>query len=208
MESLLSAPLHTFACVLQGLKFLKSLGLAHAHPPPHPHMVTFRRARVRTPPHWYPLCPSPWTRRLPYLPCSLFFLLARFCWYFGFPVGHYSIAKQASLWTRLCPLPAWLRLSLGSWLSPQEAPGGFGCFHLPTWDTVPWGSPSCFTCTMVLSFDFGLLPTFGSCLPLKALLSVLPSGQKAGLGACLGSSTWPIHVLSLWKGKRPRGLGE
>lgn len=112
VESLLSASLHNFAAVGQGLTLLNSLGLAHAHPhhPAHGYIQDSTPAQALALVPTLPVSVDP-TVALP----SLFPVLlpSLFYRYFHFPGGHCSIAKQTSLWTRFCPLPEGLRLSLG-----------------------------------------------------------------------------------------------
>lgn len=193
VESLLSESLHTFPCLCPGL--LSWTG-AHTHT-----KVAFLKTCLCRPHH----TPNPragthstksrQTRWLPFLPCSLSFLLAPFLFVFPLPswaLGHHRTGLSLDGVQPLACMAEALPWLMTLWLMALLL-GGHGWFHQPTWDTVHWRPPLHFTSTVVLSCAFSLLSTFSS------FLSVLPCVLKAGLGGCLRASTLPTLLLFLWE---------
>ena len=111
VDSLLSTLLYTFPCVRQGLTLLNS----HGHAPTPPHLSTqgyIQESTLAQAPALAPTVPFS-VEQMVALPSFLPVLPPCPLLSFHFPIGDFSIAKQASLYTGFSPLPEWLRLYLG-----------------------------------------------------------------------------------------------
>ena len=196
VESLLSESLHTFPCLCPGL--LSWTG-AHTHT-----KVAFLKTCLCRPHH----TPNPragthstksrQTRWLPFLPCSLSFLLAPFLFVFPLPswaLGHHRTGLSLDGVQPLACMAEALPWLMTLWLMALLL-GGHGWFHQPTWDTVHWRPPLHFTSTVVLSCAFSLLSTFSS------FLSVLPcpEGRVGRVSESINAAntfTFPVGVRGI-----------